>query len=86
MNDTMSNIYLYTRYERLWHWFQMVLIAILLVTGFEVKGVYTLLGFQTAVKVHNVTGLTWLISFFFFVFCTGGGLLCSKCTQKDLVI
>lgn len=68
MNENMTNIYLYTRYERSWHWFQMILIAILLVTGFEVKGVYSLLGFQTAVKIHNVTGLTWLVSFFFFVF------------------
>lgn len=64
----MVNIYLYTRYERLWHWFQMVLIFILLVTGLEVHGVYKLLGFHTAVEVHNFTGLTWLIAFVFFVF------------------
>jgi thiosulfate reductase cytochrome b subunit len=68
MNQTMTNIYLYTRYERFWHWLQMVMIAILLFTGFEVKGVYQVLGFQTAAKIHNITGLAWLGSFFFFIF------------------
>jgi len=66
--EEMVSIYLYTRYERLWHWAQMLMIAILLFTGFEVKGVYSVLGFQTAAKVHNITGLTWLGSFFLFIF------------------
>ena len=64
----MVNIYLYTRYERFWHWLQMALILVLLLTGFEVHGQYRLLGFGTAVRVHNFTGLTWLIAFAFFVF------------------
>jgi thiosulfate reductase cytochrome b subunit len=59
---------LYTRYERLWHWLQTALIIILLVTGFEAHGLFTWLGFQTAVDVHNYAGLTWLIAFAFFVF------------------
>lgn len=64
----LKNIYLYARYERFWHWLQTVLIMLLLVTGFEVKGLYSLFGFQTAVKVHNFVGNTWLIAFLFFVF------------------
>lgn len=68
MNAKMINTYLYTRYERFWHWFQMVLIGLLLITGFEVNGLYKLLGFQTAVTVHNTVGITWLIAFAFFVF------------------
>jgi thiosulfate reductase cytochrome b subunit len=64
----ITTIYLYTRYERFWHWLQMVLILILLVTGFEVHGTFTLLGFETAVSVHNFVGITWLIAFAFFVF------------------
>ena len=68
MEGKMNNIYLYTRYERFWHWLQMALILILLVTGLEVHGVYKWLGFHTAVKVHNFVGLTWLIAFAFFVF------------------
>lgn len=68
MDVKMINTYLYTRYERFWHWFQMVLIGILLITGFEINGLYKLLGFQKAVTVHNTVGITWLIAFAFFVF------------------
>lgn len=64
----MKKIYLYTRYERFWHWLQAVLIALLLITGFEVHGVYTLLGFKRAVDIHNFLGLSWLVLFAFFVF------------------
>ena len=68
MEKKLVNIYLYTRYERLWHWLQGLFIIILLITGFEVHGAFSLLGFETAVDIHNWVGLTWLISFFFFVF------------------
>ncbi|OQX63493.1 MAG: cytochrome B [Desulfococcus sp. 4484_241] len=64
----MTNIYLFTRYERLWHWLQFVLITILMITGLEVHGVYQLLGFDKAVAIHNFAGITWLILFFFFMF------------------
>jgi thiosulfate reductase cytochrome b subunit len=64
----LSLIYLYTRYERFWHWLQAALIILLLVTGFEVNSGVGLFGFQTAVTVHNYAGLTWLIAFAFFVF------------------
>jgi thiosulfate reductase cytochrome b subunit len=68
MNTNMKTIYLYTRYERFWHWLQMGLILILLVTGFEIHDAFHLLGFQRAVDIHNIAGLTWLIAFAFFVF------------------
>ncbi|MGA6924892.1 MAG: cytochrome b/b6 domain-containing protein, partial [Desulfosarcina sp.] len=64
----LINIYLYTRYERFWHWLQTVLIFILLLTGFEIHGTYSLLGFELAVEVHYFVGLTWLIAFAFFIF------------------
>ena len=66
--NNLTNIYLYTRYERFWHWLQTVLIVLLLITGFEAKGLYSLMGFKTAVKVHNFAGNTWLIAFLFFAF------------------
>ena len=68
MANNMVNVYLYSRYERFWHWLQTLLIIVLLVTGLETHGSYTLLGFETAVAVHNFAGLTWLIAFAFFVF------------------
>jgi thiosulfate reductase cytochrome b subunit len=64
----MVNLYLYTRYERFWHWLQSVVIIILLLTGFEVHSTLSLFGFQAAVNLHNVVGLTWLILFAFFIF------------------
>ena len=67
-NGKMKNIYLYARFERLWHWLQTLLIIILLLTGFEVNGAFALFGFGSAVEVHNFVGLTWLIAFAFFVF------------------
>ena len=68
MLKKMVNIYLYTRYERFWHWLQMALILILLVTGFEIHDQVHLLSFSKAVNVHNFIGPAWLIAFAFFVF------------------
>lgn len=64
----MTKIYLYTRFERFWHWSQAVMIIILIITGFEVHGVWNLLGFKKAVEIHNVVGISWLILFVFNVF------------------
>jgi len=90
MSDTpLKNIYLYTRYERFWHWLQATLILILLVTGFEVNGTISLLGFETAVRIHNVTGITWLIAFAFFafwVFTTGEWQQYIPTTRKMIAV
>lgn len=67
-NRKTIKIYLYTRFERLWHWLQAVMVTLLLVTGLEIHGTYTLMGFQNAVSLHNFVGLSWLIMFAFFVF------------------
>ena len=64
----MKKIYLYSRFERFWHWAQGLLIIFLLFTGFEVHGVFDVLGFQKAVDLHNTFGLAWLIFFVFIVF------------------
>lgn len=66
--STKKKIYLYTRFERFWHWVQSLLIALLLLTGFEVHGTFSLFGFQKAVQYHNFLGLTWIILFIFIVF------------------
>lgn len=68
MESQMTKIYLYTRFERFWHWSQAVMIIILIITGFEVHGVWNLLGFKKAVEIHNVVGISWLILFVFNVF------------------
>lgn len=63
-----KKIYLYSKFERFWHWIQAVLITILIITGFEIHGTYRLLGFERAVEWHNFVGLTWLVLFVFSVF------------------
>jgi thiosulfate reductase cytochrome b subunit len=49
----MSRNILYTKFERFWHWTQMALIALLLLTGFEIHGNITVFGFEFAVRLHN---------------------------------
>jgi thiosulfate reductase cytochrome b subunit len=50
---------MYTRFERLWHWSQAILIITMLVTGFEIHDSYQLLGFEQAVAVHSFSA--WLL-------------------------
>ena len=68
MKTKMVIIYLYSRYERFWHWLQSAIIITLLITGFELHGTFSLIGFRSAVDIHNFVGLSWLILFAFFVF------------------
>jgi thiosulfate reductase cytochrome b subunit len=68
MTGKLITIYLYTRYERFWHWLQSVLIILLLMTGFDMHCNLNLFGFHRAVKIHNFVGLSWLIAFAFFAF------------------
>ncbi len=65
---TGRTIYLYTRFERFWHWAQALLIAALLLTGFEIHSTYTLLGFETAFRVHNFCAWSWLVLYIFILF------------------
>jgi thiosulfate reductase cytochrome b subunit len=68
----MNKVVLYTHFERFWHWTQMILVSILIVTGFEVHGNFVLLGFEQAVRLHSssawfLMGLTaitiiWMLS------------------------
>ena len=64
----MSKLYLFTIFERLWHWFQVTVVAVLLLTGFTVHGTLHLMSFQTAVTVHNTAGLAWAVGTPFFLF------------------
>ncbi len=64
----MKKVYLYSRFERFWHWVQGLLIITLIVTGFEIHGTYTLLGFEEAHEVHVFCAWTWLILYVFIAF------------------
>jgi len=63
-----QRIYLYTRFERLWHWLQAAFFMILFVTGFEIHGSFHLLGYEKADSVHLFVGWALVILTVFSVF------------------
>lgn len=54
-----ERIYLFKRFERFWHWSQAALVIVMMLTGFEVHGSYSLVGFQDAASVHTLAA--WLL-------------------------
>ncbi|MBW8320846.1 MAG: cytochrome b/b6 domain-containing protein [Arenimonas sp.] len=64
----------YPRFERLWHWSQVLLIFTLLFTGMGISGIHSLLPFGPAVILHTIAAmallLLWLFAFF-WLFTTG---------------
>lgn len=64
----MEQVLMYNRFERLWHWSSALLIMLLLATGFEIHGTYTLLGFETAADTHIISAWTlmglWVLAVF----------------------
>lgn len=64
----MQKVYIYTLFNRFWHWTQALLIFILLVTGFEVHSTYNLIGYEAAVKIHNITAWAFLVLIVFAIF------------------
>jgi len=63
-----QRIYIYKRYERFWHWSQALLIICMMITGFEIHGVYSLLGFEKAVQLHTIAAWTLLTLWAFTIF------------------
>lgn len=64
----MKKIYLFKRYERLWHWAQAALVLTLVATGFDIHGTWTLCGFETAVRVHEACGVSLVVLTLFTMF------------------
>lgn len=50
---------MFTGLERFWHWGQALLIISMMVTGFEVNGAYSWLGYETAASTHRL--LAWML-------------------------
>lgn len=67
----MAKAYLYSRFLRLWHWLQALLVIALLVTGFEVHGSYQLFGFERASDYHGILAWTliglWVLAWFWHI-------------------
>ncbi|MEW5787128.1 MAG: cytochrome b/b6 domain-containing protein [Pseudomonadota bacterium] len=69
-----QRIYIFKGFERFWHWSQAFLIIFMLITGFEVHGSYSLMGFERAVDTHTFAAWTlvglWCFAIFWH-FTTG---------------
>ncbi len=62
-------VYMYSAYERTWHWLQALAILVLLATGIEIH--VTRLGiidFALAVRIHNIVGFVVLANAVFAAF------------------
>lgn len=64
----LKKVKIYSKYERFWHWTQMLLILLLIITGFEVHGFYEAFGYDYAVRLHSTAGWVFLILAIFTAF------------------
>lgn len=84
-----QKIYVFKRFERFWHWAQALLIAFMLVTGFESHGTYTLVGIQEAMNLHILAAWTliglWVLAIFWH-FTTGEWRQYIPTTDKLLAV
>lgn len=64
----MAKVLMFQKFERFWHWTQALLIISMLVTGFEIHGSFSLLGWEAAVNLHIVLAWTlialWILAIF----------------------
>ena len=63
-----KRVYIYRLFERIWHWTQALLIFILIFTGFEIHSSYEAIGFENAVRYHNVAAICLIILIIFAIF------------------
>ncbi len=69
MKETRTiKAYVYKGFERFWHWMQSFLILFLALTGFEIHGSYGLMGFESAVDLHNKAAWAFLVLIVFAIF------------------
>ncbi|MBF0218949.1 MAG: cytochrome b/b6 domain-containing protein [Gammaproteobacteria bacterium] len=59
---------IFKRFERVWHWLQALIVFIMLATGFEIHGSFSLMGFEQAVDLHIILAWTliglWIFAMF----------------------
>ena len=65
---TAEKIYIFKRFERFWHWTQAALIIFMMISGFEIHGVYRLFGFGKAVSLHTVAAWSLITLWVFAIF------------------
>ncbi|MGH1356563.1 MAG: cytochrome b/b6 domain-containing protein [Thalassovita sp.] len=65
---TKRFVKVYPRFERLWHWMQVLLIMALLFTGLGLNGLHTVIPFGPAVMLHTLAALVLLALWIFATF------------------
>ena len=69
-----KKVFLYKRFERVWHWLQALFIISMIVTGFEMRGLFNLFGFEQALNYHYAAAImliTLTVFAIFWHFTTG---------------
>jgi len=61
-------VLIYKAYERFWHWAQVFIVFLLLITGFEIHGSYEFFGYENAVLYHNIAAISFIILIVFTIF------------------
>lgn len=61
-------VYVYKGFERFWHWMQAALILFLALTGFEIHGSFSFLGFSQAVHYHRDAAIALIVLIAFAIF------------------
>lgn len=87
MSGQTERIYIFKLFERFWHWSQAVLILLMAFTGFEIRGTYSVLGFETAIDVHIYSAWTLMVLWVFTIFwhLTTGEIKHYLPTSKGLI-
>ncbi len=67
---SVKRVYMYTAYERFWHWLQALAIIALILTGLVIHSPLTFkfLDFESAVSIHNIVGFILLANAFLAAF------------------
>ena len=60
----LQEVYMYSMYERLWHWLQTIVILLLLLTGLIIHkpDIFGIFSFSYVVQVHNILALILLVN------------------------
>lgn len=64
----IKRLYVFKRFERLWHWTQAALTLLMIFTGFEIHGTYSVLGFEQAVDLHTTAAWGLMVLWLFVIF------------------
>lgn len=65
---------IFKRFERFWHWFQAILVLLLIVTGLELHGLVSVFGWGNSSQYHHWAGFIWaglVVLIFTWIFTTG---------------